>query len=242
VEAEGPGPSAGEERAGEGREEERPGRARGRRGRSGERRHAGRLGSGVRAGPCYRPGPVGGARAERPDYAARPGSLVPAARELGAFRVAAAALFAALEALDRLHRGGVAGRPRVGRGFSWVFWPLSLSLCFPGVPAAAGLFSHLFIRRPRLLFPKEKRYLFLSQRLVQAQSRKPGVVLGLQQALPSRRGLPPKAVDPAPWWVCILFGTRCPLCPALCWGASGCTSGLWASSLSSSDFATTLCF
>lgn len=32
MEAEGPGPSAGEERAGEGREEERPGRARGRRG------------------------------------------------------------------------------------------------------------------------------------------------------------------------------------------------------------------
>lgn len=92
------------------------------------------------------------------------------------------------------------------------------------------------------LFPKKKRSLFLCQRLVQAQSRKPGAMLGLQQALPSRRGLPPKAVDPATRWVCILFGARCPLCPALCWGASGSSSGLWASSLSSSDFATTLSF
>lgn len=71
-------------------------------------------------------------------------------------------------------KAGVAGRPRVGRGFSWVFWPLSLCLCFPGVSAAAGLVSCFFIRRRRLLFPKKKRSLFLSQRLVQAQSRKSG--------------------------------------------------------------------
>lgn len=176
VEAEGPAASPGEERAGEGLEEERLGRARGRRGRSGERRDAGRLGSGVRAGAYHRRGPVAGARAERPGPAARPGSLVPAARELGALPVAA--LFVAVEASDRLHRGARVGGswPRVGRGFC-VFWPQSLCLCFPDVSAAASLFSHSLVRRPRLLFPKKKRSLFLSQRIVRAQSRKPGAVL-----------------------------------------------------------------
>lgn len=180
VEAEGPGPSAGEERAGEGREEERPGRARGRRGRSGEGQDAGRLGSRVRAGACHRPGPVEGARAGRPEHAARPGSLVSAACELEALRVAAAACLSHWRppmACTGGGEAGVAGRPRVGRGFSWVFWPLSLCLGFPGVSAAAGLFSYFFIRRPRLLFPKKKRSLFLSQRVAQAQSWKSGAVL-----------------------------------------------------------------
>lgn len=50
-------------------------------------------------------------------------------------------------------------------------------MCFPDVSAAASLFSHSLIRRPRLLFPKKKRSLLLSRRLVKAQSRKPGAVL-----------------------------------------------------------------
>lgn len=122
VEAEGPASSPGEERTGEGREEKRPGRARGRRGRSGEGRDVGRLGSGIRAGACHRRVPVAGAPAQRPGSAARPGSLVPAARELGALPVAAAALFVAVEASDRLHRGA-----RVGG--SWPRWE-GASACF----------------------------------------------------------------------------------------------------------------
>ena len=95
----------------------------------------------------------------------------------------------------------------MGRGFSWVFWPLSLCLGFPGVSAAAGLFSYFFIRRPRLLFPKKKRSLFLSQRVAQAQSWKSGAVLGAGAAagpaLPE--GASSQGLNPAAWWVCFIW-------------------------------------